>query len=66
MSISSKNPNVQVVSESLDDGSLSIHLTISKLEPTINNLQARQLEGTSPMATDEESSTRLRLSFKGK
>ena len=45
MSIAKNKPNVQVVSESLDDGSLSIHMTISKLEPTISNLQARQLEG---------------------
>ncbi|MDD2740665.1 MAG: hypothetical protein PHV02_00190 [Rhodocyclaceae bacterium] len=59
MSIAKNKPNVQVVSESLDDGSLSIHMTISKLEPTISNLQARQLEGLDRYLADGNGRGRL-------
>lgn len=45
MAISSNKEEVQVVSKRLDDGSLSIHLTVSAPGPVVTKIQTQQMEG---------------------
>jgi len=45
MAISSNKQEIQVASQRLDDGSLSIHLTVSDLGPVVTKIQAQQMEG---------------------
>jgi hypothetical protein len=45
MATSSNKEGVQVASQRLDDGSLSIHLTVSDLGPVVTKIQTQQMEG---------------------